>query len=524
MLKVSRNQFPLQNSQRVQASQGAGSSYAPNNNERVSFVLDPVSIPMFDPHSSYLTCDFELNSQVCQMSFVNNIGCLAMLLNMRVYLNETIVEEINDFPTLCNVAKVYNREMSNVKLDSLGELGGGVSNPLNQSSATGVGSRVVKLCFQLPTGLLQQSKAIPLLATGKCRIEFDLEKAEKCLVPSKYNVIYHDIGGSDYGEAYLGAIRAQVVATGTTFWDLQQRTNTTLNGYSDFNNEHDCPFFVGCRIAVTKQTGVGAETIVLDDREVTAITRITAAGAALGNIRLTFATQDTAVEVIAGDVCRVRMKNYSDGTAVVKGNYSITNVEFHAQVIQPPPNYVQALPRVMAGGMSFDVMTYTNFKDNLPNLTSGTINIPVYAHRSLSVISVPRTQTQTDYANTLNGQYAHLRDYQFQLGVSGRRVPNRPVDCSIMDAVENKPSQEHIRELAKGLSRGSAVRDVRKFKSEFVISRALGSKGATMDLSNSGGCRLYVNYLQASTNLQYNNYVQHIRTINVSNEGVEVLV
>ena len=523
MLKVSRNQFPLQNSQRVQASQGAGSSYAPNNNERVSFVLDPVSIPMFDPHSSYITCDFELNNQVCQMSFVNNIGCLSMLLNMRVYLNETIVEEINDFPTLCNVAKVYNRELSNVKLDSLGELGGGVSNPLNQSSATGVGSRVVKLCFQLPTGLLQQSKAIPLLATGKCRIEFDLEKAEKCLVPSKYNVI-NEFTGNNYGEAYAGAIRVQADTTATTYWDLQQVTNTTLNGYSDFNNEHDCPFFKGCKIAVTKQTGGGAETLVLDDLEVLTVTRETGDAATEGNIRLTFASTPTTDDVVLADVCRVRMKKYSDDTKVPKGNYSITNVEFHAQVIQPPPNYVQALPRVMAGGMSFDVMTYTNFKDNLPNLTSGTINIPVYSHRSLSVISVPRSQTQTDYANTLQGQYAHLSDYQFQLGVSGRRVPNRPVDCSIMDANEDKPSQEHIRELAKGLSRGSAVRDVRKFKDEFVISRALGSKGATMDLSNSGGCRLYVNYLQASTNLQFNNYVHHIRTINVSNEGVEVLV
>ena len=177
MLKVSKNQFPLQNVQRVQASEGAGSSYAPNNNERVTFTLDPVSIPMFDPHSSYLTADFELDgTQVCQMSF-NRIGCLAMILNMRVYLGETLVEEMSDFPTLCSVAKDFNRELSQVNLIALGELGAGVSNPLNESSATGKGSRVVKLCFQLPTGLLTQSKAIPLLATGKCRVEFDLEKA-----------------------------------------------------------------------------------------------------------------------------------------------------------------------------------------------------------------------------------------------------------------------------------------------------------------------------------------------------------
>ena len=93
-----------------------------------------------------------------------------------------------------------------------------------------------------------------------------------------------------------------------------------------------------------------------------------------------------------------------------------------------------------------------------------------------------------------------------------------------MNTADDKPSQEHIRELAKGLSRGSVVRDVRGHKDNFVISRALGSKGATMDLSNSGGCRLYVNYAAASGNLQYNNYVHHIRTVNVSNEGVEVLV
>ena len=527
MLKVSRNQFPLQNSQRVQSSQGAGSSYAPNNNERISFVIDGRSIPLFDPHSSYITCDFELNSQVCQLTFVNDIGCLAMVLNMRVYLNETIVEEINDFPTLCNVSKVYNRELSNVKLDALGELGGGVSNPLNQSSATaGCLARVVKLTFQLPTGLLTQSKALPLIATGKCRIEFDLEKAERCLVPVKYQVINETVGALGvFGQQYAGAIREQVITTATTYWDLEQVTNTTLNGYSDFNDQHDCPFYVGCHISVTKQSPADPEEIlVISDATVTAVTKETGTPATEGNIRLTFAAQDTAVAVIADDVCRVRMKFYNDGTNVVKGNYSISNVEFHAQTITPPPNYVQALPRVLSGGMSFDVMTYTNFKDNLPNLTAGTINIPVYAQRALSIISVPRSQTQANYANTLSGQFASLSDYQLQLGVSGRRVPNRPVDCSIMNADEDKPSQEHIRELAKGLSRGSAVRDVRKHKSEFVISRALGSKGATMDLSNSGGCRLYVNYAQASGNLQFNNYVQHIRTVNVSNEGVTVLV
>ena len=330
--------------------------------------------------------------------------------------------------------------------------------------------------------------------------------------------------GNNYGEAHSAAIRIQAAATGTTYWDLEQVTNTTLNGYADFTDQHDCPFFVGAHVSVTKQTGAGAETLVLDDVTITGVTRETGTPATEGNVRLTFASKDTAVDVVLADVCRIRMKNYSDNTAVVKGNYSISNVEFHARVIQPPPNYVNALPKVMNSGMSFDVATYTNFKDNLPNLTSGTINIPVYSHRSLSVVCIPRLQTQADYANTLQGQYAALSDYQFQLGVSGRRVPNRPVDCSIMNTADDKPSQEHIRELAKGLSRGSVVRDVRGHKSNFVIARSLGSKGATMDLSNSGGCRLYVNYSAASGNLAYNNYVHHIRTINVSNEGVEVLV
>ena len=525
MLKVSRNQFPLQNVQRVQSSEGGGSSYAPNNNERVSFVLDPVSIPMFDPHSSYLTCDFELDgTQVCQMSFVNNMGCLSMILNMRVYLGETLVEEMSDFPTLCNVMKTYNRELSQIRLNSLGELGSGVSNPLNESAETGRGSRVVKLCFQLPTGLLRQSKAIPLLATGKCRVEFDLEKAEKCLVPSKYNVLNY-YTGDDYGEAHAAAIRIQATNTPTTYWDIEQVQNATLLGYADFDGLHDCPFFVGCYIAITKQTGAHAEELVLDDRQITNIELLGDADPATeGNIRLTFASQNSLDHVIADDVCRIRMKNYSDATAVVKGGYSISNVEFHARVIQPPPNYVAALPKVMTSGMSFDVATYTSYKDNLPNLTSGTINIPVYSHRSLSVVCVPRSQTQADYANTLQGQYSQLSNYQFQLGVSGRRVPNRPVDCSIMNTAHDKPSQEHIRELAKGLSRGSIVRDVRSHKDNFVISRALGSKGASTDLSKSGGCRLYVNYAAASGNLQYNNYVHHIRTVNVSNEGVEVLV
>jgi hypothetical protein len=140
------------------------------------------------------------------------------------------------------------------------------------------------------------------------------------------------------------------------------------------------------------------------------------------------------------------------------------------------------------------------------------------------MLSVPELGTQTAFANTRAGEYADALDYQWQFGASGMRAPNRAVDLSQL--ANDMVSQEHLRELQKSLASYGKVKDLRQFKNNFVIGRALGHKGASMDMSAGGGARLYVNYSAGlpAGGLQFHNFVHHIRSVTLSASGVSVQV
>ena len=552
MLKVSKNTFPLKNYQKVQASDASGSTFAPNNNERIRLVIDPVNIPLFDPHSSYFTCDFTLTNTNCQMRFINDIGCLAIFKNVRIYLGGSLVEEINEFPTLVNFNKKYNRELSQVQLDGIEQLDGSVFNPLNEPATAGVGARTVKLCFKLPTGVLSSLKAQSLIASGEMVIELELEEASKCLEPVPTQQIVTDAyrNNEGDGEAKNSGIgylltNAGAVANGEAFpatWAMSQDAasadfgNLGNNGYVGFNDAQDCPFAKDMRVKITAQ-GEGAND---GERDVMIQALVTAVGenAGTGLITLTItppeADADADTAFLETDKLRVRVDGYARADPAVAEivpratcSYQVTNFEYHAQVIDPPPQYLASMPKLMAeGGFSFDVPTWINYRSQTSTgALATTVEIPVYASRALSIVSVGRLQSYTAYQNNLDGEYSTCKAYQWQMGDSGRRIPNRPVDTSIMNSETNRPSQEHLREVAKALGRGTVVRDLRHHKDCFVIGRALGTHGASQNLAVGGGARLYVDYVTALTSdLSHYNYVNHIRTVNVSAEGVVVSV
>ena len=554
MLKVSQNTFPLKNYQRVQASDSSGSTFAPNNNERIRIVIDPTNIPMFDAHSSYFTCDFTLTNTNCQMRFINDIGCLAIFKNVRIYLGGTLVEELNEYPTLVNFNKKYNRELSQVELDGIEELDGATVCPLNENADSGVGPRTVKLCFRLPTGVLSNLKAQALLASGEMVIELELEEASKCLEPVPTHQLVTDAYKNNANQAQTSSVPYSTpviggagIANGVPFpltYELSQdaanagKGSLGNNGYVGFNDVNDCPFAKGMRVKLTSQTAGNAnagerlafEQTRIDsiaENAVTKVITVTIDAPAPAN-----ATVDT--RILADDVLRLRIDGYDRAVPATPEeapratcSYQLSNVEMHLQVIEPPPQYLASMPRVMAeGGFNFDVPTWVNYRDqSSAGLVSATVEIPVYASRALSIVSVPRKQTYTDFQNDLDGEYSACKAYQWQMGDSGRRAPNRAVDCSIMNTATNRPSQEHLREVAKALGRGTVVRDLRQHKKCFVIGRGLGTHGASQNLAVGGGARLYVDYATAlPSGLSHYNYVRHIRTVQVSADGVSVSV
>ena len=540
MLKVSQNTFPLANSQKVIASVASGSIFSPNNNERIRISLDPANIPLLDPVSSYITCDFTLTAPNAQFKFVDDIGCTSMLRDVRVYLGGVVVEEITNLPSILGSVKSYMDELSVLKLDGLGE-GSYQANPLNGIATVALAPRTVKLCFKPPSGLFGLTSAIPLVASGNLEIEFTLERAEKCLVPVDYQVLSQvplvPSGGGAQANFLCGArykcVNQAVVATGnlTTLTlspivsALSGATNT--NAYESFDTENDCPFAVGMYIMPTNIANGGTDD---DERRVIAgngVPIIAVARTGAGLIVLTITAVATVPALANNDAGQfVRISRYTDNTTVPSTGYQVTNVNFHANVVTPPAQYLASIPKVMMdGGMSFDIPTFTEILANVPaGSTSATVDIPVYVSRGVSMLSVPELGTQASFANTRHGSYTEALDYQWQFGASGMRAPNRAVDLSQL--ANDMVSQEHLRELQKSLASYGKVKDLRQFKNNFIIGRALGHKGASMDMSAGGGARLYVNYSAGlpAGGLQFHNFVHHIRSVTLSASGVSVQV
>jgi hypothetical protein len=538
MLKVSQNTFPLANSQKVVASVASGSVFSPNNNERIRISLDPANIPLLDPVSSYITCDFTLTAPNAQFKFVDDIGCTAMLRDVRVYLGGVVVEEITNLPSIIGSVKSYMDELSVLKLDSLGEASY-QANPLNGIATAAFAPRTVKLCFKPPSGLFGLSSAIPLVAAGNLELEFTLERSDKCLVPVDYQVLSQvplvPSGGGAAANFLCGpryrCVKQVVAAAGNlttiTLAPTVSANATNTNAYIGFDTENDCPFAVGMYIM---PTNIADGEDDADERRVIAGNgvQITAVGrTADGLIQLTIAATATAVALAANDEGQfVRIARYSDNTTVPSTGYQVTDVNFHANVVTPPAQYLASIPKVMMdGGMSFDIPTFTEILANVPaGSTSATVDIPIYVSRGVSMLSVPELGTQTAFANTRAGEYADALDYQWQFGASGMRAPNRAVDLSQL--ADDMVSQEHLRELQKSLASYGKVKDLRQFKNNFVIGRALGHKGASMDMSAGGGARLYVNYSAGlpAGGLQFHNFVHHIRSVTLSASGVSVQV
>jgi hypothetical protein len=540
MLKVSQNTFPLENSQKVIASVASGSIFSPNNNERIRISIDPANVPLLDPVSSYITCDFTLTAPNAQFKFVDNMGCTAMLRDVRLYLGGVVVEEITNLPSILGSVKSYMDELSVLKLDGLGE-GSYQANPLNSISTGAVGPRTVKLCFKPPSGLFGLTSAIPLIASGNLEIEFTLERADKCLVPVDYQALSQvplvPSGGGAVANFLCGARYTcvnQAVAAGANLTTITLAPSitaltgaTNTNAYRGFDTENDCPFAVGMYIMPTNIAGGGTDDdeqrdIAGNGVQITAVTRT-----AGGLIQLTIAQTASVPALALNDVGQfVRIARYADNTTVPSTGYQVTDVNFHANVVTPPAQYLASIPKVMMdGGMSFDVPTFTEILANVPaGSTSATIDIPVYVSRGVSMLSVAESGAQTAFANTRQGSYSDALDYQWQFGASGMRAPNRAVDLSQL--AEDMVSQEHLRELQKSLASYGKVKDLRQFKNNFVIGRALGHKGASMNMSAGGGARLYVNYSQALPvgGLQFHNFVHHIRSVTLSASGVSVQV
>ena len=225
----------------------------------------------------------------------------------------------------------------------------------------------------------------------------------------------------------------------------------------------------------------------------------------------------------------------SDGTPmrdfeVFKSDYTISNLEYIISQVSPPSAYTSRMLSQVnsSAGLSLDYNTYTLYRNNVFDANGiQQFLVPARETRSYSVLSVPLQQRngqgfeeikKRSFFGVLDG----ANDYNYVIG--GKLVPDRRVPLARLG--QDPPLNEalHLIEVEKAISNCSVpVRDLRNQSRHILIARAFSKYGqvfntATQDL------QLRVNYTGSTHAKMYMNYICHLRRMNVSSNGVVVVV
>jgi hypothetical protein len=225
----------------------------------------------------------------------------------------------------------------------------------------------------------------------------------------------------------------------------------------------------------------------------------------------------------------------NDGTPMkdltpFKVDYTISDVEYVVSQVSPPSAYTsRMLSQVNSSqGLSLDVNTYTLYRNNVFDANGmQQMLIPARETRSYSCLSVPLEQRNTGGATEYKkrsffGVLDGAADYNYVIG--GKLVPDRRV--SLARLALDPPLNEalHLIELEKAVSNCNVpVRELRNQARHILIGRAFSKYGQVFNTA-SQDLQLRVNYTSSSHAKMYMNYICHLRRINVSANGVVVVV
>jgi len=409
--------------------------------------------------------------------------------------------------------------------------------------------KTVKGELHLNTGLFRNEAVFPALLTDGLFIEILLQDKKKVFRKLdsvakerslRLNPMFHSINGSDSGSATSGSL--QNGSTATSFYVTRDNNMTSTNVF---------PFVVGQKFSFVdydnKKLNASVGTI-------TQIEQDTSAGVLPAKIKVTTTqiTSDLGFTIGGSNASRVFMVDRTPETASTYDiDYTVSDVELIVKQIEVPDGYENSMMSMMkeGGTINYDYRSFTNYRysqllgDNVAN-----IRLPLIESRATSILCVPTdasNYTAKEMLSSSNTYVEHtgpedvlvnscrsglvgisdnLQEYQFIY--DGKINPSRKVDVSKISA-KNSISQQWCIEAEKGL----AMADVeplsfRQFQGNFFIGRALAlGKNAVYD-ARGKDFNLQVEYTGAAQtkNKLWNNYVAHLRRLEIKNGGLSVIV
>lgn len=539
----------------------------------------PPTTKFIKPDECYLQGDFKIDSNVSASDYPTllqldeKIAGSSLIKDISIYSSaekgSVLLEQITNYNSMVSVMRDYDTNDSLKGKKALTE-GGTVwkpqtrgtlgttrsdcadctnTNPYFTQTLNGSGNKVantlefrtVKLCIPLETGIFRSEKVWVNMLTG-LEIVITLEDAFKVLRPLdsvmrhrrlRLNPRFHSVNGSSAPDDWVNG------SSTTTFYI--EKTNSNLT-------PETCPFVVGERInfASPDNAHVGdfSDSLVISQINSSATADN---GSGLVEIVLTGNRQNNGSDIGKGSWF-VFSQSLSHSLSSYTPKYSFKNVELVVQEVDMGAPYVADIMSSMKekGVIVYDMLSAQNYKYSLNSGdTVANIRLPLVNSRAKSIISVPTDATVYSSkalmdgdgtydigavstvdgtlraVDTMRGISDHITDYQFIY--DGRLQPSRPVRCSKTSS-KTSIDQQPLIETTKALQQSEiSARSLSEYNRNFVISRALALNKGVYDTRNKD-FNLQVNY-QGTTptkNKLFNNFVFHLRRVNISGDTVAV--
>jgi hypothetical protein len=408
--------------------------------------------------------------------------------------------------------------------------------------------------LHLNTGLFRNEAVFPALLTDGLFVEILLQDARRVFRQLdsvnrnrrlNLNPVFHSTNGSDGSEATNGSWKN---GSEIKSFFIQRQNNQT--------STQVCPFVVGEKITFVPDIDDFSASTNGSIGQIEQIEQVTGAtvGTSKTKITLSASITNTTGESL-GDADQeylVVSANLEDNDSISSYDptYTVSNIEMIVKQIQVPDGYEASMMAMMkeGGTINYDYRSFTNYRysqlqsDNVAN-----IRLPLIESRATSILCIPTdatsysaiqsmsaSDTYLEYTDSIDrrnrssrsglvGICDNLQDYQFIY--DGRINPSRKVDTSKI-AAKNSISQQWCIEAEKAL----AMSDIEplsflQFQSNFFIGRALAlGKNAVYD-ARGKDFNLQVEYTGADQTKPklWNNYVHHLRRLEIKNGGLTVM-
>ena len=511
-----------------------GKQFSPNS--KITIVVSP-DVAFFQPSESYLSLRVRVDGPTgagkqTKLQLDSILGGQCLIKTMRILTGTGIlIEEIQDYNILANIIYSYDSDRNIRNKRSLTE-GTTIHNPECAVTENDVGEdnynssnhnpyfsspdngaseqQWVKLQLPIHTGIFRNKKIFPVVMTKGLRVEIMLEDSKYCVhnLETSYKALRCPrIFGSDKDTA--GLTKAAKITT------------IALSNKNNVTSVETCPFKVGETIHIANG-GTNEEVGVITSMTMTSDNAKVLLGFAEHTLANAYTTETSLIYSTS-------VSSNND----FKGTYTVDDVELVLQKIEVPPNKVNDMMAAMKeqGVMSYEFLSFQNYKRSLQSgIRQSTITLDLPNSQIKSILSVatdtapfanPNEYVSHHLQHGLVGIADNITNYQWMYG--GVLNPDRQVPMAKIN--NNQIEQQHLVELEKSLVvAGIPTKSFRRYKHQVVIGRAMALQQGSYD-GRGKDFNLQIAYEETAApakNKLWNNFVCHVRTIQITANGIAI--